>query len=123
MSAYTNLEALLEGTHSNYVTLVFSPGSVIDPESIVLSLAGHSVGYASFIFTEDGGISFEELERLIEMYGDYIVSVTVDGDVVPLSELEKAITPGITNGPKVEFLVSIVEWEEANRNVVFPTED
>ena len=56
------------------------------------------------------------------MYGDFIVSVTVDGSVVALSELEEAIATGITNGPRVEFLVSIAEWEEANREITFQTD-
>ena len=122
VSAYANLEELLESTHTNYVTLVFGSGSVVVPEDIVMALAGHSVGHASFIFTQDGSISYDELERLIEMYGDFIVSVTVDGSVVALSELEEAIATGITNGPRVEFLVSIAEWEEANREITFQTD-
>lgn len=123
VNAYDNLQRILEGTPIDLITVVFGNGSVLDPEKIIETLQGHSIGYASFVFTDEGGLDFETLERLVEIYGDFIVSVVVDGEVVSMDEFENNLSSGIVSGPSLEFTVSIAAWEDLNTHVEFPVEE
>ena len=123
VNAYDNLTRILEGTPIDLITVVFGNGSVLDPEKIIETLQGHSIGYASFVFTDEGGLDFEALERLIEVYGEFVTAVIVNGSVIPFDQIDSTLISGITDGPTIEFRVSLAEWEELNTNVDFPVEE
>lgn len=123
VSAYDNLQRILEGTPIDLITVVFGSGSVLDPEKIIETLQGHSIGYASFVFTDEGGLDFEAMERLIEVYGEFVTAVIVNGSVIPFDQIDSTLISGITDGPTIEFRVSLAEWEELNTSVDFPVEE